>query len=127
MGVLPMKKPQSMDNLISMHYLVKSCSTSYNYLMKIDINHLSKLANLNLSDKEKKSYSAQLESTLEHVERLQEIDTSGVEGTNEVTALKNIWREDEIKPSLSQKEALMNAQNTYNGFFVVPAILEENN
>lgn len=95
--------------------------------MKIDINHLSKLANLNLSDKEKKSYSAQLESTLEHVERLQEIDTSGVEGTNEVTALKNIWREDEIKPSLSQKEALMNAQNTYNGFFVVPAILEENN
>lgn len=95
--------------------------------MKIDINHLSKLANLELTGSEKTSLADQLTSTLEHVEHLQEIDTSDIEGTNEVTSLKNIWREDKVRPSLTQKEALMNAQNTYNGFFVVPAILEENN
>ena len=40
-------------------------------------------------------------------------------------SLKDIWREDVVKPSLSQEEALMNAKNTYNGFFVVPVILAE--
>ncbi len=93
--------------------------------MKIDISHLSKLANLKIDETEKESLSNQLNSTLEHIEHLKEIDTSGIEGTNEVTSLKNIWREDEIKPSLSQQEALMNAANKYKGFFVVPAILEE--
>lgn len=93
--------------------------------MKIDIDHIAKLANIPLSDIEKKLLKSQLEKTLEHVDRLKEINTSEVEETNEVNNLVNVCREDEVKKSLPQEKALMNAKNTYNGFFVVPAILEE--
>ena len=92
--------------------------------MKIDISHVAKLANVPLSPAEKNSLNKQLEDILEYINRLNEIDTSKVEETNEVNNLVNIWREDEVRPSLSQKEALMNAIRTHNGFFVVNAILE---
>lgn len=97
----------------------------YNCFMKIDIAHLGKLANIPLSDNEKKLLKSQLEQTLVHVDRLKEIDTTKVQGTNEVNNLINVWREDEVKESLTQEEALKNAKNTHKGFFVVPAILEE--
>jgi aspartyl-tRNA(Asn)/glutamyl-tRNA(Gln) amidotransferase subunit C len=93
--------------------------------MKIDITHIAKLANLPLTDSEKNKLEKQLEETLEYVDHLKEIDTSKVEGTNEVNNLVNVWREDEVRPSLSQEKALMNAKRTYKKFFVVPAILEE--
>ncbi|HEX7042346.1 MAG TPA: Asp-tRNA(Asn)/Glu-tRNA(Gln) amidotransferase subunit GatC [Patescibacteria group bacterium] len=94
-------------------------------MTKININHIAKLANIPLGDSEKEKLEKQLEETLKHVERLNEIDTSKVEGTNEVTGLKNVWREDEVTPSLFQAEALMNAKKVHKGFFVVPVILEE--
>ncbi len=93
--------------------------------MKIDISHVAKLANLPISAKEKKSLAEQLEETLKHVERLKEIDTASIAETNEVNNLVNVWRDDKVIPSLSQESALMNAKKTYKGFFVVPAILEE--
>ena len=94
-------------------------------MTKININHVAKLANIPLHDEEKAKLESQLEATLAHVERLKEIDTSKVEGTNEVTGLKNVWREDIVEPSLFQAEALMNAKKIHNGFFVVPVIIEE--
>lgn len=97
----------------------------YNSLMQIDITHIAKLANLPLDESEKNKLKKQLEETLEYVGRLKEIDTSKVEGTNEVNNLVNVWREDEVGTSLSQEKALMNAKRTYKGFFVVPVILEE--
>ena len=92
--------------------------------MKIDLSRIAKLANLTLSPAEKNSLNKQLEDILEYINSLNKIDTSKVEETNEVNNLLNIWREDEVRPSLSQEEALMNAIRTYNGFFVVNAILE---
>lgn len=93
--------------------------------MKINITHIAKLANLPLSKEEEKKLAAQLETTLEHIERLKEIDTTTITGTNEVTGLEDVLREDVAMPSLLQEEALINAKKSYNGFFVVPAILEE--
>ena len=93
--------------------------------MKINVKHIAKLANLPLTEKEAEKLKKELETTLEHVERLNEIDTSKVKGTNEVTEAVNVVREDEVKPSLSQKEALQNAKRVHNGFFVVPVIIEE--
>ena len=93
--------------------------------MKINIKHIAQLANLPVTSAEEKKLKKELEATLEHVEHLNEIDTSKVEGTNEVTDAVNVMRADKIRPSLSQEEALKNAKKTYNGFFVVPVILEE--
>lgn len=93
--------------------------------MKINVKHVAELANIPLTDEETTVLEKELEATLERVDRLNEIDTSIVEGTNEVTKEENVMRDDEIRPSLSQEEALKNAKKTYNGFFVVPVIIEE--
>ena len=93
--------------------------------MKIDVSHVAKLANLPLSEEEKKKFEKQLSETLEYVNQLNEIDIKGVEPTSQVTGLENVKREDVAKPSLSQEEALKNTKSKYNGFFKVKAILNE--
>ena len=92
--------------------------------MKINIAHIAKLANIPVSHEEEKKLEQELESTLIQVGRLEEIATENIIPTFQVTGLQNVWREDEIVPSLTQEEALKNAKKTHNGFFVVPAILE---
>jgi aspartyl-tRNA(Asn)/glutamyl-tRNA(Gln) amidotransferase subunit C len=91
--------------------------------MKFDVNHVAKLANLTLSDEEKTKFEKQLEETVEYVKGLDEVDTTEVEPTSQVTGLENITREDEVRPSLSQEEALKNAKSTHNGLFKVKGIL----
>lgn len=92
--------------------------------MKINIKQLEKLSNLKPTEEFEKKLEEQLEATLEHVERLSEIDTSKTPETNEVTDLKNVMREDVPMPSLLQEKVLQNATKTYNGFFIVDAVLQ---
>jgi aspartyl-tRNA(Asn)/glutamyl-tRNA(Gln) amidotransferase subunit C len=93
--------------------------------MKIDVSHVSKLANLSLSSEEKEKFEKQLGETIEYVKELDEIPTTDIEPASHVTGLENITREDIVKPSLSQEEALLNAKKTHNGFFIVDAVLEQ--
>lgn len=105
--------------------------------MKIDIKHLVKLANLNLNKDEEEKFGKQLSSILEYINKLNEIDTTNIEPTSQVTGLENITREDTTIPSLSQEEVLSNAKparnasrrdaggSKHNGFFKVKAILDE--
>lgn len=92
--------------------------------MKFDVNHVAKLANLTLTEAEKKKLESQLGETVEYVEELDEVKTEGFEPVSQVTGLENVLRYDSVKPSLSQEEALQNAKSTYNGFFKVKGILE---
>ncbi|KKQ75324.1 MAG: Aspartyl/glutamyl-tRNA(Asn/Gln) amidotransferase subunit C [Candidatus Woesebacteria bacterium GW2011_GWB1_38_5b] len=92
--------------------------------MKFDVTHVAKLANLTLSSGEKKKFEKQLQETVEYIEELDEIDVKDIEPTSQVTGLENVLREDEVKPSLSQEDALKNAKSTYNGFFKVKGILD---
>lgn len=94
--------------------------------MKIDVAHIAKLANLPLTDEEKKKFEQQLSSILEYFKKLEEVDVKHVKETSQVTGLENVTRKDEVTPSLSQDEALQNAKSVHNGFFKVKAILEEN-
>lgn len=93
--------------------------------MKIDVTHVAKLASLPLSPEEGKKFEKQLSEILTYVEKLKEVDTKNVEATSQVTGLKNVTREDEAKPCLSQEETLSNAKSKNNGLFKVKAILEE--
>lgn len=93
--------------------------------MKIDIKHIAKLANLSLTSEEEGKFEKQLEETLATISQLNEVNTDNVKITSQVTGLENVMDEDTAKPSLSQKDALSNAKNTHNGFFVVKAVLEE--
>lgn len=92
--------------------------------MKINVKHVAKLANLPLSSDEEEKYSEQLSEILEYVDQLNEVDTSSVEPTYNVTGLNNVTREDAPIPSLTQEEVLSNASQKKNGFFVTKGIFD---
>ncbi len=93
--------------------------------MKIDVKKVATLANLTLTSEEESKFEKQLSDILQYVEKLNEVDTKGIEPTAQVTGLENITREDESTPSLSQEEALSGTENKHNGMFKVKAILED--
>lgn len=96
-------------------------------ITQADIEKIARLANLKVSDKEKKLFSQQLTYSLEVISQLQEIDTQNIRTTHQVTGLKNVTREDKIDKTrmLSQKEALSQAEKTHKGYFVVPAVIHK--
>lgn len=91
-------------------------------LSTFQVKHIAKLANLRLTDKEVKKFSKQLSETLDYIKILDELDTSKVKPTSQVTGKYNQFREDKIEKSFSQREALSNAKKTHKGYFVVPYV-----
>jgi aspartyl-tRNA(Asn)/glutamyl-tRNA(Gln) amidotransferase subunit C len=83
------------------------------------------LARLALEPGEEEFYSDQLSSILEHIDRLQELDTDAIPPTAQVVQVSNPLREDVPRPGLTQEDALANAPATVNGMFRVPSIQEE--
>ena len=71
------------------------------------VRHIAKLARISLKDEEVKRFGEQLSNVLEYVDILKEVDTEGVEGTNQVTGLENVMEEDEIVKSQSEREELL--------------------
>lgn len=86
--------------------------------------HIAALAKLDLTYQNIKKLLTDLSAILDLVNKLQEIDTSRVSPTSQVTGLTNIYREDVVTPSLTQEEALSNSKKTHKGYFVVPAIFD---
>jgi aspartyl-tRNA(Asn)/glutamyl-tRNA(Gln) amidotransferase subunit C len=89
------------------------------------VDHVARLARLDLTEEERDRMSAELTHILEHAERIQALDLDGVEPTSHALALVNVLRPDEVRPSLSQAEALADAPAAEAGRFVVPRIIEE--
>lgn len=92
--------------------------------MSINVRHIAKLANLTLTDDEVIKFEKQLTETLQYIAQLQEVDTKNITATSQVTGLENIFRKDEVSPSLSQENALRNAKNKIDGFFQVKGVLK---
>ena len=61
---------------------------------------------------------------LGYVEKLKELDVSGIEPTSHAVPLSNVSRPDEARPSLTNEDALRNAPAKNNGLFIVPKIVE---
>ena len=83
------------------------------------------LARLKLSETELDLFTTQLGQVLGYVELLNELDTTAVEPMAHVADIANVFRDDEVRPSLSRAAALSNAPKSDGKFFVVPQILEE--
>ena len=90
----------------------------------IDVKYVAHLARLSLSPEEERRIGAQLGNILGYIEKLKEVDVSGVEPTAHAFPLVNVTRADEVRPSLSQEDALRNAPAQTNGLFIVPKIVE---
>ena len=91
---------------------------------EIDVKYVAHLARLELTPEEQKKLGSQLGSILGYIEKLRELDVTGVEPTAHAVPMVNITRADEIRPSLTHEDALRNAPRQANGLFIVPKIVE---
>jgi aspartyl-tRNA(Asn)/glutamyl-tRNA(Gln) amidotransferase subunit C len=92
--------------------------------VEIDVRYVAHLARLALSPEEEQKMAAQLSSVLGYIEKLKEVDVTGVEPTAHAFPLINVTRPDEVQPSMSHQDALRNAPAQANGLFIVPKIVE---
>lgn len=94
-------------------------------ISKEQVERVAKLARLEVSEDEKTIFARQLSGILTHIDQIKELDTAGVEPTATVLPTDNVFRDDEVRSSLPQEEALANAPDQADGFFRVPKILED--
>ena len=94
-------------------------------ITKQDVEHVAKLARLEITETEKETFAQQLSGILTYVEKLNALKMEGVEPTATVLGQTNVFREDKARPSLSVEKALANAPERTDGFFVVPKIIGE--
>jgi aspartyl-tRNA(Asn)/glutamyl-tRNA(Gln) amidotransferase subunit C len=90
------------------------------------IEHISKLALIDLDDDEKKELAEELKDIINYFKKLEDLDIKNVEPTRHpIEGLKNVFREDKVGESLSNEEALKNAEHTKDGYFKAPRILKK--
>lgn len=89
-----------------------------------NIHYVARLARIELSAEEEARLGAQLGNILGYIEKLKEVDVTGVEPTAHAFPLVNVVRPDVVEPSLPHEEALRNAPKRAGGLFVVPKIVE---
>lgn len=89
-----------------------------------DVRHLARLSGLELDDSEVESLALDIEKILDYVEQLNELDTTGVEPTYQLTDLENIWRDDAIDIGAITREQLLElAAAKRNNQIEVPKVL----
>jgi len=89
-----------------------------------EVEHIAKLARLQLTDEQKERYRGQLEAILDHVAKLQELDTKDVPLTASVSVAQMPLREDESRPGLSRDDLLKNAPQHDDDQFKIPPDFE---
>ena len=89
-----------------------------------DVHYVAHLARIALTPAEEEKFGAQLSQVLGYIEKLNQLDVSGIEPTAHAVPLVNVVRPDEVRPSLTNEEALRNAPAKANGLFLVPKIVE---
>jgi aspartyl-tRNA(Asn)/glutamyl-tRNA(Gln) amidotransferase subunit C len=88
-----------------------------------EVEHVAKLAKLDLTKVEKTLFGEQLSQILTFVEKLQDVSTEGIPPTASVADQESWLREDLPREGLTQEQALSNAPEASEGFFVVPKII----
>ena len=87
-----------------------------------DVEHVAKLARLELTEEEKEKFTGQLGAVLEYVNQMNEVDTSDVEPMAHAIDFSNVMREDTVVYEQTKEELMKNAPYEENGFFRVPKI-----
>lgn len=90
----------------------------------LDIDRIAQLARIALTPEEKEKFSAQLADVLTNIEKLREVDVSGVEPTAHAFPVYNVWADDVAQPGLSVEDALRNAPEKRDNMIVVPKVVE---
>jgi aspartyl-tRNA(Asn)/glutamyl-tRNA(Gln) amidotransferase subunit C len=94
-------------------------------LSREQVEKVSLLARLRLSDAELETLTAQLGQVVDYMELLAELDTENVEPMAHAVELSNVFRADELRPSFDRAEMLARAPHADGEFYLVPAVLGE--
>ena len=87
-----------------------------------DVEHVAKLARLELTEEEKEKFAGQLGDVLKYVEQMNEVDTSNVVPMAHAVDFVNVMREDKVNYEQTKAELMKNAPDEEDGFFKVPKI-----
>ena len=93
-------------------------------ITRAEVEHVAKLARLELSDEEKETFTGQMDAILAYVDKLNELDTSGIIPTAHAVPMENSFRDDMEAPSIGVENAMANAPDRVDGFFRVPKVIE---
>ena len=93
-------------------------------ITKEQVDYVAHLARLNFAEAEKEKFTFQLNNILDYMDMLNRVDTAGVEPMSHAIAQTNAFREDAVRPSLRNDDALANAPDAKGEFFRVPKVIE---
>ena len=93
-------------------------------ITKADVEYVAGLAQLTLDEATKEKLVGEMGDILAYMDKLNELNTDGIEPTMHVLEMSNVFREDVVQPSLDREAALANAPKTDGEYFLVPKILD---
>ncbi len=89
-----------------------------------DVEHVARLARLELTPGEKVLFADQMGAILGYVEKLKGVNTEGIMPTSHAVPMENAFRDDVVRPSIGLERALANAPERSGSFFAVPKVIE---
>lgn len=88
------------------------------------VRYIADLARIALTDDELGRYAKELAAILGYIDKLEKLPVADVEPTSHALAVKNVYRDDVVQPSLTNAEAVSIAVAKHNGSFKVPLVIE---
>jgi len=88
-----------------------------------EVQHVAQLARLSFSDEKEERMAEEMSQILDYVDKLDELDTSGVPPMSHVLDVTNVFRPDEVEARIDQEQALEPAPETDGGYFQVPKVV----
>ena len=89
-----------------------------------EVEYVARLARLEITDRETEKFTAQLNDILGYIDKLNELDTTGVAPMSHAIAVTNSFREDKVVDSIGTEKALANAPDGRGEFFRVPKVID---
>ena len=90
----------------------------------LDVAYVARLARINLTEDETKIFQKQLDDVLKYVEKLRQLDLTGIDATAHALPVFNVFREDAARDWFTAEQALRNAPRQAGGLFIVPKVVE---
>jgi aspartyl-tRNA(Asn)/glutamyl-tRNA(Gln) amidotransferase subunit C len=90
----------------------------------LNVAYVARLARINLTEEEAETFQKQLDNVLKYVEKLRQVDVTGIEATAHTLPVFNVFREDAARDWFTAEQALSNAPKQTDGLFIVPKVVE---
>ena len=90
----------------------------------LDVAYVARLARINLTEDEAKIFQKQLDDVLKYVEKLRQVDVTGIDAAAHALPVFNVFRDDAARDWFTAEQALSNAPRRAKGLFVVPKVVE---